>query len=106
MSPARPAHAVEIRGVRVPPAVGATLSPPGAADLVAQLPARLASRIVAVDVGGPVVALAVQGGGVIRIGTIDHLAAKGAAALAVLDHLGGAPFRYIDVTAPAAPSSR
>ncbi len=88
------------------PPLGAVLSPAGVANVVAGLPTRLGRLVAAVEVGSPVIALDLRSGGVVRLGTLDALAAKGAAALAVLDHLGTAPFHYIDVTAPAAPSSR
>lgn len=97
--------AVEIRGERAVPAVGSTISPPGAANLVHALPARLAADVSAVDVGN-VFALELRSGGQVRLGTLGNLGAKGAAALAVLDHLDGAGFTYIDVSAPSAPVSR
>jgi cell division protein FtsQ len=100
-----PAGSVEIRGERVVPAVGSLLSPPDAADLVRQLPPRLGALVSAIDVGD-VFALQLRGGGEVRLGTLDHLRAKGVAALAVLDRLGGAEFSYIDVSAPSAPVSR
>src|SRR5204862_6249298 len=55
-----PAAAVEIRGVRVVPAVGSLLSPPESADVMRQLPARLRARVGAIDVG--VFALELRGG--------------------------------------------
>lgn len=100
-----PAGAVEIRGERVVPAVGSLLSPPEAADLVRQLPPRLGALVRAIHVGDTF-ALGLRGGGEIRLGTLDHLRAKGIAAVAVLDRLGGATFSYIDVSAPKAPVSR
>ena len=81
------------------------LSPPELADVMRQLPARLRARVGAIDVGG-VFALELRGGGQIRLGSLDHLRAKGVAALAVLDHLGASAFTYIDVSAPPAPVSR
>ena len=100
-----PARAVEVRGVRHAPAVGELLAPPDAAGLVPQLPAALASRIVAVDVRGTGIALDVAGGGEIRLGNSSALGGKGASALAVLAHLNGAPFSYIDVSTPDRPVS-
>jgi cell division protein FtsQ len=99
-----PAAAVEIRGERVVPAVGSLLSPPEAADVLRQLPPRLRGRVGAIDVGGGF-ALELRTGGQIRLGSVEHLRAKGVAALAVLDHLGATPFTYIDVSAPPAPVS-
>lgn len=100
-----PARAVEIRGERTVPVVGSLLTPPAAADVVSKLPARLASHVIAIDVGGTF-ALELNGGGQVRLGSLDDLAAKGASALAVLHHLAGATFTYIDVSAPQAPVSR
>ena len=99
-----PAAAVEIRGVRVVPPVGSLLSPPESADVMRQLPARLRARVGAIDVG--VDALELRGGGQVRLGTLDHLRAKGVAALAVLDYRGATPFTYIDVSVWQAPVSR
>jgi cell division protein FtsQ len=117
-----PAGALEVVGERVPPAVGTSLSPPGAANVIGQLPARLAAQVRAVDLGGANPALVLSGtvgttatckqqvGGVqgatqIRLGSFARLHDKGMAALAVLDHLGAAPFTYIDVSARLAPVS-
>jgi cell division protein FtsQ len=101
-----PAGAAEIRGVRRAPAVGELLSPPEAANVVAQLPRALAQQVEAVDVGGSGIALDLAGRGAIRLGSADDLEAKSAAALAVLAHNGNAPFSYIDVSTPATPMLR
>jgi cell division protein FtsQ len=100
-----PRVAVEIRGLRVVPAVGALLSPPEAANLMPQLPARLREMVGAIDIGESF-SLDLRSGGQVRLGTPDHLRAKGLAALGVLDRLAGQPFTYIDVSAPQAPVSR
>jgi cell division protein FtsQ len=100
-----PRVAVEIRGMRVVPAVGSLLSPPGAANILRLLPARLRALVGAIDIGDSF-ALDLRSGGQVRLGTLDHLRAKGLAALGVLDHLAGQPFTYIDVSAPQAPVSR
>jgi hypothetical protein len=71
----------------------------------AGLPGRLRAQVRAIDVtrfGGT---LLLRGGGEVRLGGFSEMRAKGIAALAVLDHLAGAPFRYIDVAAPQAPVS-
>jgi len=99
------AGAVEVRGVRQAPVVGDTLSPPDAASVVGEIPSALASRVVAVDVSEPGLALDLAHGGEIRLGGTNDLDAKSAAALAVLAHLGSASFRYIDVSAPDRPVS-
>jgi hypothetical protein len=96
---------VENRTVGLPPAVGSLISPPEAADVVRRLPDRLAALVRAIDVGDTF-ALELASGGQVRLGTLDHLRAKGVAALGVIDHLAGQPFDYIDVSAPQAPVSR
>ena len=91
--------------MRVAPSVGSLLSPPAAADVIRQLPGRLRGLVGAIDVGDTF-ALELRSGGQVRLGTLEHLGAKGIAALGVLDHLAGQGFEYIDVSAPLAPVSR
>jgi cell division protein FtsQ len=100
-----PPHVVQVRGVRQPPAAGALLSPPDAAGVAAQLPPALAQLVAAVDVGGNALSLDLVGGGTIRLGNASALGAKAASALAVLAHLAGRPFTYIDVSTPDRPLS-
>lgn len=100
-----PVIAIEIRGVREVPAVGAVLQPSAAADVIGHLPGRLRALVSAIDVGDSF-ALDLRSGGEVRLGTLEHLRAKGLAALGVIDHLAGASFTYIDVSAPQAPVSR
>ena len=93
-----------------------------AANVLAQLPPHLASRVATVDVGGASVVLdlrtpaarstvcrgvpgAVAGWEQVRLGSLDALHAKGVAALAVINDLGGAPFTYVDASVPQAPVS-
>jgi hypothetical protein len=82
------------------------LSPPA----VAQVPAALAGSPAGAGprdrhdaLGGT---LSLRGRGEVRLGGLSEIRAKGIAALAVLDHLAGQPFTYIDVAAPQAPVSR
>jgi cell division protein FtsQ len=100
---AAPLHTVEVRGVRRAPNAGELLAPPDAAGIVGRLPAALAQRVAAVDVGGDRLALALVANGEIRLGDSTDLASKSASALAVLGHLGGTPFAYIDVSIPSRP---
>jgi len=100
-----PPHIVEVRGVRQAPTAGTLLSPPDAAGVVAHLPAALAQQVAAVDVGADTLVLDLVGGGTIRLGNSSQLAAKGASALAVLAHLAGGHFSYIDVSTPDRPVS-
>jgi len=99
-----PPGVVEILGMRRPPAVDGIVSPPDAPGIVTRLPAALATRVVAIDLAGDGVALDLDGGGEIRLGTLDDVDAKAAAALAVLEQLAGAPFEYIDVRVPETPA--
>jgi cell division protein FtsQ len=101
-----PAGVVEVRGVRRAPAFHELLSPPDATNVVAQLPAALAQRVVGIDVADANVAVVLNGGGVIRFGNATDLAAKGAAAVAVLAQNNNAPFAYLDVSTPNTPVLR
>jgi cell division protein FtsQ len=105
VSHSTPVVAIEIRGVAKVPAVGAVLQPPAVADVVGHLPGRLRALVSAIDVADSF-ALDLRNGGEVRLGSLEHLRAKGLAALGVMDHLAGAPFTYIDVSAPQAPVSR
>jgi cell division protein FtsQ len=95
-----PPGTVEIRGVRRAPAAGGVLAPVGVAGIVPRLPPALAQQVEAVDVSGTGIALELRDGGEIRLGNASDLAAKAASARAVLDHLAGTPFSYIDVSTP------
>jgi cell division protein FtsQ len=97
---AAPSRTVEVRGVRRSPGVGQLLAPPDAAGVVARLPDALAKLVVAVDVSGSNFALDLAGGGEIRLGNTADLDAKAASAQAVLAHLDGGSFSYIDVSTP------
>ena len=100
-----PPMAIEIHGLHALPKAGSYLSPRGAADIVPHLPARLGALVIGIDMGNTF-ALELRTGGQVRLGSLDDLAAKGESALAVIDNFKGAPFHYIDVSAPQAPVSR
>jgi len=117
-----PPHAVAVIGERVAPVVGSLLTPPEAAGVVGQLPAHLRTLVFAIDVGGSTAVIdlraaapagtacrpapgSVAGFEQLRLGSLDSARDKGVAALAVLDHLAGQPFNYIDVSVPQAPVS-
>ncbi len=107
--PAPPPGLMEIRNVRHAPAVRELLSPPEAGAVVSQLPSELAPHVVALDVGGEGLSLQLADdgtthGGAIRLGNADDLAAKNAAALAVLAQRHDTPFAYIDVSTPSMPT--
>ena len=101
-----PPGTIEVRGVRKAPAIGRLLSPPEAAGVVRTLPAQLANQVVAINVAGEGVALELTRGGEVRLGTLDDVDAKSAAALAVLKTWGDKPLSYIDVSVPQAPTAR
>lgn len=107
-APAAPAGLVEVVGLRRTPVPGSLLSPPGAAAVTDALPDALAARIDAVLLTDPgAVSLRLRDGGAVRLGDLDDLAAKGAAAAAVLDRLpADARLDYVDVRVPSAPSVR
>jgi cell division protein FtsQ len=98
-----PTGAVEITGVRRVPPVGSVLSPPGAAGMVQRLPEALAVQVTTVDVSGEGVTLGLARGAQLRLGSLDELDAKAAAALAVLARVGEQPFAYLDVSTPQSP---
>ncbi len=99
-----PSGTVEITGVRRLPAPGDVLVPSGAAGVVGDLPSPLAESVATVDLGEAGVSLTLVSGPEIRLGTLADMAAKGSAALAVLDRLGGDDdVAYIDVSVPGAP---
>ena len=91
--------------MRQAPGVGQLLAPPDAAGIASRLPAVLSQQVVAVDVSGSGVALILTSGGQIRLGSATDLDAKAASAQAVLTHLAGACFAYIDVSTPNRPLS-
>jgi cell division protein FtsQ len=106
-----PRKAFEVIGEHAIPRLGLPLSNPDVAGVVGRLPARLGARVTAIDVGGPSVTLELRTPAgrppeQLRLGTLDNLGDKGAAALAVLDHLAGQTCAYVDVAAPQAPVSR
>jgi hypothetical protein len=106
--PEVPDGVVEIVGLRRTPAPGSLLSPPGAASARDALPDALAERVDAVVLGERgAVALRLRDGGSVRLGDLEDLGAKGAAALAVLDDLpADVVLDYVDVRVPSAPSVR
>jgi cell division protein FtsQ len=98
----------EVTGVRVAPAVGALLDPPGIGQVSAALPGALAARLKSIDVAGEGARLVLRDGPLIELGTLDQIAAKAVAALAVLDAriAAGQSTSLIDVTVPNAPTAR
>lgn len=107
-APAPPAAVLEVLGLRRTPTAGSLLSPPGAASALDAFPDELAARIDAILLAEPgAVSLRLRDGGAIRLGRLDDLAAKGAAAAAVLARLpDDVVLEYVDVRVPSAPSVR
>lgn len=97
---------VELVGLRVLPVPGETLYPRAVAGLRERLPAALADRLVAIDLSrSDDVVLRLLFAPEIRLGDLDDVEAKAAAAAAVLDRLGDAAgeVRYVDVRVPSTP---
>ena len=86
-------------GARAPASCSRRPTRPG---VVAQLPRALAQQVVAVDVSGSGLALDLVGGRRDPARATRRSRREGRAALAVLAHLNGAPFSYIDVSTPDA----
>jgi cell division protein FtsQ len=101
-----PAGAVEVTGVRRVPERDELLSPVGVTRAIRMVPDRLAPLLRRVDLRDGTVVLVLDRGE-IRLGALEAVRAKYAAALAVMDaeYATGA-FEYIDVSVPSAPVSR
>jgi hypothetical protein len=105
----------EIRGVRSVPPRGSRIEPAGATAL-AQLPTTLRAETTMLRIhdGEGVLELGTVSGGAlptageVRLGDLEQMGPKGAAALAVLDALAseGRRVRYVDVRVPNAPATR
>ncbi len=106
----------ELLGVRRVPGRGGTIEPPAPAAALAQLPDALRAQTASLTLHDDQAVLklaAVSGGaipaaGEVRLGDLEDVGAKGAAALAVLDQLAadGQKVHYIDVRVPGAPATR
>lgn len=96
----------ELRGSGRLPDPGELAVAPEVAAALTDLPAPLGSRVVAVAVADTGTDLLLTGGGEVRLGSADDLAAKTAAAAAVLRAEPSACIRYLDVSAPDAPVRR
>jgi hypothetical protein len=116
--PGAPAGLPEITGGFRIGEPGAFLAPGGVAAAVAQLPDALRAQVgavVAEEDGQAVLQLVTPPGGgpepaadEVRLGALEEIPAKGAAALAVLDQLAREESRvtYVDVRVPSAPATR
>jgi cell division protein FtsQ len=113
--PAAPAGLPELIGMVNVPDRGSRIEPAAPAGAVAQLPDALRAQTGSVvrRRGQAVLQLhqppfgAKPAADEVRLGNLDEIAAKGAAALAVLDQLGrdGSHVRYVDVRVPGAPAT-
>jgi cell division septal protein FtsQ len=98
-----PAGLPELVGlIRIPPP-GGTVGPTGAARVVDELPAPLASRTAVVLALGGEVTLRLDDGVEVRLGRPGDVGAKARTALAVLAARPATPITYVDVRVPAAP---
>jgi cell division protein FtsQ len=100
-----PPGTVKVVGVRRAPGAGELLAPPDVAGVIGRLPKELAQHVACIDVSGSGIALDMIGNGEIRLGDTTELEAKAVSALAVLGHLGGARYSYVDVSTPDRPLS-
>jgi len=98
-----PAELPEIIGLRTVPSAGRKVDPTAVPRVLEQLPPELGLRTAGVVVEGDAVTLGVRDGPEVRLGSLQRVAAKGRAALAVLASTAGGPPRYIDVRVPSAP---
>lgn len=98
-----PAALPEIIGLRRVPSAGREVAPTAVPRVLEQLPPELGLRTARVVVKGDAVTLGVRDGPEVRLGSLQRVAAKGRAALAVLASTAGGPPRYIDVRVPSAP---
>ncbi len=106
----------ELIGMTRVPGRGGTIEPAAPAAALAQLPDALRAQTASLtlDHDQAVLKLAAVSGGAIpaagevRLGDLEDVSAKGAAALAVLDQLAadGEDVHYIDVRVPGAPATR
>lgn len=114
--PVPPAGLPELIGMVLVPERGERIAPAAPAAAVARLPDALRAQTGSVvrRRGQAVLQLVQPPGGAepaageVRLGNLEDIAAKGAAALAVLDQLaaGGEHVRYVDVRVPGAPATR
>jgi cell division protein FtsQ len=106
----------ELVGITRVPARGGRVEPAGPAAALAELPDALRAQtgsLVRRRSGAVLKLVALPGGAPpaaaeVRLGSLEEVGPKGAAALAVLDQLaaGGEQVRYIDVRVPGAPATR
>jgi cell division protein FtsQ len=114
--PGPPPGLPELTGSLGLAATGHQLAHPALAGAVAQLPEPLRAQVASLgeERGGAVLKLALPAGArslvakEVRLGSLDEIRAKGAAALAVLDQLAitRQHVTYIDVRVPGAPATR
>jgi cell division protein FtsQ len=114
--PGVPPGLPELTGAVRAGAPGTHIRPRGFARVVVELPAPLRAQVGSLteDDGGAVLVLVTPPGGAepaadeVRLGAPTEIAAKGAAALAVLDQLAREDARvsYVDVRVPGAPATR
>lgn len=104
ITPVAPPGLVEVTGVRIVPEVGRPLYPPGVGGVAAALPSSLRARLSALDLGGDAARLVLRDRSVVVLGSLDQVAVKAQAALAVLT-LHPGECTVVDVTVPSAPAA-
>ena len=98
-----PGSLPELVGLVSVPAPGEQVEPRAVATVPDELPVELATRVQQVVLADDTVTLLLHDGPEVRLGPPSAVAAKGAAALAVLRALGADPVAYLDVRVPEAP---
>jgi cell division protein FtsQ len=102
---AHPDGVPELRGTPVNVAPGRRLPARDGVELLDQLPASLRGRLVAIVMDGGEATMQLAFAPDIRLGQVEDVSAKLAAAQAVLEHIGTQRVKYIDVRVPDAPTT-
>jgi cell division protein FtsQ len=100
-----PTGLFELTGVLVPTSAGTKLVPSGLATFAVALPKGFATLVARIELAGSSVTTVLTDGREVRFGAWDQIAAKVAAAQAVMADLGTSTVHYIDVRVPTAPAT-
>ena len=101
--PIAPPGLVELAGLLPVAAPGERIDPAGLAGFVTELPALFAQKVARVSLAGEDITAVLVDGREVRFGALAQVAAKAAAAEAVLERIGDEAVRYVDVGVPTAP---
>ncbi|MFN8035907.1 MAG: FtsQ-type POTRA domain-containing protein [Acidimicrobiia bacterium] len=104
-APIPPDGVPELRGVRVDVGPGHQLSARDGFALLRELPAPLRGRLVVLVMDRGAATLELAFAPDVRLGAVEDVGTKLAAAQAVIDHVGTQRVHYIDVRVPDAPTT-